>query len=144
MRNGSGYNTKQKENILAFLKSSGDCHKNVREISDYLASNGTPVGTATIYRQLEKLMAEGLVRKFTVDDKTGACFQYTGRDGGCDEHYHLKCTKCGKLIHLSCDYLSGMSEHILKNHGFVVNSSRTVFYGICRECRASGGGDDAQ
>ena len=110
MKRDSGYNTKQKEKLIDFLISNKDKHTNVQEISAYLSAEGTPVGTATIYRQLDKLVESGTVRKYTFDGKTGACYQYIDGAEQCREHFHLKCLTCGKLIHLDCDHLAGIRE----------------------------------
>lgn len=134
MKNNNGYKTKQKESLLSFLIKNKDKHTNVREISDFLKFEGTPMGTATIYRQLEKLVEQGMVRKYILDGSTGACFQYIDEKDCCNEHFHLKCISCGQLIHINCDYLSGINKHIFEHHGFTVDSSQTVFYGKCSEC----------
>ena len=136
MKRDSGYNTKQKEKLISFLISNKNKHTNVQEISAYLSAEGTPVGTATIYRQLDKLVESGTVRKYNLDGKTGACYQYIDGASQCREHFHLKCLSCGKLIHLDCEHLSGIREHIAEHHGFIIDSSHTVFYGTCSECAA--------
>ena len=48
MKKDSGYNTKQKENLLSYLMKNKDKHTNVQEISAFLSAEGTPVGVATI------------------------------------------------------------------------------------------------
>ncbi len=130
----NGYKTKQRDTILKYMTDHQDAHVTVNTISDYLSEQGTPVGTATIYRHLEKLVESGRVRKYTVDSGTGACFQYVSEDRLCHEHFHLKCEKCGKLIHLECSFMKELSEHILAGHGFEIDPRRTVFYGSCRDC----------
>ena len=137
MKNDSGYNTKQKEKLLSYLITNKDEHTSVNGISAYLAAEGTPVGTATIYRQLDRLVEQGLVRRQTIDGKTGACYQYVDSDRGCHQHFHLKCKSCGKLIHTDCERLSDVSSHILEHHGFYVDTSMTVFYGVCADCRGN-------
>lgn len=132
--NNSGYKTKQRQAILDFLIENKDSHVTVSQISDYLERKGTHVGVTTIYRHLDKLLEQGLVRKYTVDGTTSACFQYADAEEGCKEHFHLKCEKCGKLIHLNCDHVSEMCRHILGDHGFCIDLFRTVFYGICEDC----------
>lgn len=134
MKNDSGYKTRQKEKILDYLVKNKEKHTNVQEISAFLTEEGTPVGTATIYRQLDKLIDSGTVRRYNFDGKTGACYQYIENDSECHEHFHLKCTVCGKLIHLNCERLSGIEHHIFEHHGFQVNPSQTVFYGKCSDC----------
>ena len=41
---------------------------------------------------------------------------------------------CGKLIHMHCDELNEIKEHLFSHHGFNINSMRTVFYGVCKDC----------
>lgn len=136
MKKDSGYKTRQKQKLLDYLVRNKEKHTNVQEISAFLTAEGTPVGTATIYRQLDKLVECGMVRRYNFDGKTGACYQYIEDDNDCHEHFHLKCTLCGKLIHLSCDRLSCINQHIFERHGFQIDPSQTVFYGICSECSA--------
>ncbi|MBR4626243.1 MAG: transcriptional repressor [Ruminococcus sp.] len=138
MNRNSGYNTKQKEKLLDYLISNKDKHTNVQTISTYMAEEGTPLGTATIYRRLDKLVEQGIVRKYVIDGKTGACYQYIDGSSECHEHFHLKCVKCDRLIHIDCAHLTGISEHIYEHHGFWVDSSKTVFYGICSKCAEAG------
>ena len=134
MKRDSGYNTKQKEKLLDYLIKNKEKHTNVQEISAFLNAEGTPVGVATIYRQLDKLVDKGIVRKYAFDGKTCACYQYIDSERGCHNHFHLKCLSCGRLIHLDCDHLAEISNHIAKEHGFQIDSSQTVFYGICSDC----------
>lgn len=133
MNNGS-YKTKQRQAILDFLIENKSSHVTVGQISEHLELEDNHVGTTTIYRHLDKLLEQGLVRKYTVDGTTSACFQYAARGDGCREHFHLKCEQCGRLIHLNCDHAAKMCSHIFDEHGFRVDLFRTVFYGICSEC----------
>ncbi len=129
------YKTKQREYILAFLQNSGGSHITVAELVRHLQDNATPVGTATVYRTLEQLVEEGIVRKYVLDGKSSACYQFlSGEPHACQEHFHLKCTDCGRLFHVSCDYLSQLGEHLLEHHGFVIDHTKTVLYGLCADC----------
>lgn len=130
-----GYKTKQREYILEFLRSCGGRHITVVEIVRHLQDSGTPVGTATVYRNLEQLVEEGMVRKYVLDGKSSACYQFLDTlPEACQEHFHLKCTQCGRLFHVSCDYLSQLEGHLLEHHGFVVDHTKTVLYGLCADC----------
>lgn len=139
MKRDAGYNTKQKEKLLSYLIKNKDKHTNVQEISAFLSSEGTPVGVATIYRQLDRLVEQGLVRKYAFDGKTCACYQYIENEEQCRSHFHLKCLSCGRLIHLDCGHLAELTRHIEDEHGFAIDYAQTVFYGLCSDCR---GGED--
>lgn len=138
MQRKGGYQTKQKAVILAYLETHPERHVTAAELLRALTDNGTPMGAATIYRQLEKLEQEGIVRRYSLDDRGSACWQYGGEEaksGTCHSHFHLKCTECGTLIHLDCEHLHEIADHVAHDHGFFIDPSRTVFYGICEACR---------
>ncbi len=126
------YQTKQGKALLDYLRNQGSRHVSVREIAQGLPE---PMGTATIYRQLEKLAERGLVQKY-MNDGGPACFQYVGEKGeACGTHFHLKCARCGVLIHLECQEMTRLLEHIDREHGFRTDLTRSAFYGVCAECR---------
>ena len=58
------------------------------------------------------------------------------------EDVNIKCEKCGKLIHLHCEEVKKFIDHISSAHDFLMNPARTVFYGICSECREADNGDN--
>jgi Fur family ferric uptake transcriptional regulator len=39
------------------------------------------------------------------------------------------------LIHLQCDELEAIRRHVLHTHHFSINILKTVFYGVCTNCR---------
>lgn len=128
------YNTKQKTAIINQIKLFGDKHFSIDAICENLASKNENVGRTTVYRFLEKLSEEGVLRKFIMPKGESACYQYVGKHNDCAEHFHLKCEKCGSLIHMECDELNSIAQHIKSHHGFVLNPLKTVIYGICEDC----------
>ena len=126
------YNTKQKERVTAVLRQANGAHMTAEEIAAALA----PIGMSTVYRQLDRLCTQGVVRRFFVEEGVRACYQYVGEDGVCRNHYHLKCAECGALLHVECHFLDEMASHVLSHHGFTVQPEKTVLYGICAACRA--------
>ena len=130
----STYTTKQKKLILEIFENNQNKHFTIDEIASVLSQNGTPVGTTTIYRQTQRLLDEGLIRKYSLGTNDKACFQYVSYIS-CSEHFHLKCTSCQKLFHASCSYLDNISRHIFEHHAFSVDNTRTVFYGTCKACQ---------
>ena len=125
------YSTRQKALILNYINENS-AHLTVADIVSGLELQGIHIGKATVYRTLERLCESGDARKFIIDERSGACYQYA--DSGCERHFHLKCIRCGELIHLSCDFLAEMEEHIFHDHGFKVSSGKTVIYGVCSHC----------
>lgn len=130
------YNTKQRDELLDYLKSKVGEHITAADICKSFSTNGLKIGTTTVYRQLEKMVEEGIIKKYIIDSSTAACFEYIDVHSECKENgcTHLKCTKCGRLIHLHCDDLKATEAHILKEHGFKIDMTRTVLYGLCENC----------
>lgn len=133
MRN-NGYRTRQREIILDYLKSNAGGHSTVHDIMDYLYSQRLSVGQTTVYRYLDRLAAAGRVRRYPSPDGA-TCYQYVDEQEQCHSHYHLKCTACGRLIHLECDEIQHLASHIADKHGFKLDGCMTVFYGCCANCR---------
>ncbi len=129
------YQTKQKALIDEYLKDNAGNHVTIKDIQEYLDFNDSHIGLTTIYRYLDKLVEKGVVHKYIVDNNSSACYQYI--KDGCQkrhEHFHLKCEKCNELIHLDCHELENIQQHLAKEHNFVLNLHKTVFYGLCNEC----------
>ena len=136
MNTKTSYKTKQKEILVNYLASKKGTHFTAGEICDYMKSQGETIGQSTVYRRLESLVDEGILNKYTVDGTSPACFEYVGEESHGEEVcYHCKCEKCGKLIHLHCEEMKEIQEHLLKGHQFMMDPKRTVFYGLCEQCR---------
>ena len=137
MNTKKNYNTKQKQEIISYLEKNSGHHITINDVFNYFKSKSVSVGQTTIYRHLESLVDEGIVKKYIFDNNTPACFEYVNENAHIkgDTCFHLKCEKCGMLIHLQCDELKQISSHIEKEHNFVLDTYRTVLYGLCESCR---------
>ena len=131
------YKTKQREDIIEYLQQNEGKHITVNDIYEHLKINNVAVGQTTIYRNLEKLVDTGIVNKYIVDINSPACFEYINPKihSECDVCFHLRCEKCGVLLHTQCDEIKSVLNHIREEHNFIIDPKRTVFYGICDKCR---------
>ncbi len=129
------YRTRAQQELLTYLRSRPGVHHTASELRDHFADAGTPIGTATIYRQLERFVAEGQIQKYFIGTGESACYAFVDSSASCSSHFHCKCEQCGKLIHLECEELNDMRKHLLEHHGFTWDAGKTVFYGICDNCR---------
>lgn len=128
------YKTKQRTVILSCLRSNKEKALTVDEICEKLRETGVSVGRTTVYRYLDSLLESGSVRKFLEQKGKSATFQYVESSDCCLEHLHIKCTSCGKLVHLSCDFLNEVCSHIMLHHNFRVDNSKTTILGLCDNC----------
>lgn len=128
------YTTKTRQIILEYLKSQKAVTVSVADIEKYLKTEGINVNTTTVYRYLDKLCAEHIVIKYPDLNSDKAVFQFAGEEKKCTEHLHLKCIRCGKVVHLDCDFMDEFKEHLYKDHGFRLHCSGDMLHGICQDC----------
>ncbi|MDR2197139.1 MAG: transcriptional repressor [Coriobacteriales bacterium] len=127
----SRYTTRQGEAIRAYLKSQHSRYLTAAQIAAHFEVS---IGRTTVYRQLDKLVREGLARKYSMGDGSPARFQFVAERKDAGEHYHLVCGECGELVHLEAEELAEVSNGILREYAFAVDVSKTVFYGTCGQC----------
>ena len=80
-------NTKQKEVILNTLKQMHN-HPTILELYEQVRKSDATIGQATVYRNVSKLVEEGIVMKIPTNDGVD---HY---DGDCTDHYHFICQEC--------------------------------------------------
>ena len=132
------YSTRQKRELLAFLKARSMQHFSVDEVVFELRERGEKIGRSTVYRYLELLAEQGVVRKYQgVQGITQ--YQHVEDASGCGGHFHMLCSRCGNLLHVDCGLMRAMSEHLMKDHGFQLDPRDTILVGVCEKCRADGG-----
>ncbi|MBQ1812764.1 MAG: transcriptional repressor [Bacilli bacterium] len=121
------YNTKQKDKILDIIMKK-DHEFTIKDIHTEIPE----VGLTTIYRLIDKLVENNNINKYIGKDNI-TYYQYLEK---CDEdnHFYLKCEKCGDIIHIDCDCISELKSHILNNHKFKLNKDHIIINGICDKC----------
>ena len=124
------YKTQQRELIKEYLVSNKDKFINVEDVLQYMKTKNQPVGETTIYRFLKLLENENSVRT-EIRDHT-KYYQYISNE--CATHFHLKCKKCGKTIHLECNSFDNVNKHIREEHGFNLDHNN-IIYGMCNKCK---------
>ena len=125
------YQTKQKRQLIDYFKNNHRKPFSMNEIMDKVCPDGK--GKSTIYRIMSQLTDSGELIKMQDDSKT-VLYQYVGEGTDCCSHFHLKCSQCGNLIHLDCEHIDTISQHIFDEHNFILDMKKTVFYGICKDC----------
>ena len=126
------YVTKQYQAVLQCVQSRGADAFTATELTEDLRHTGHPVGLATVYRQLEKLEAAGMVHKVPTEE--GALYQccpHPQPDHGC---ILLRCEACGRITHLECIQMEALCRHLETAHHFCIDPRRTILTGRCQHC----------
>lgn len=135
----SKYNTKQRKILLGFLETHPDEMLCVNRIAESLAEMG--ISLSAIYRNLSELEAEGKVRRVSAEGSRQVFYRYVATDQ-CAGHLHMSCSECGKTFHMDIPLSEQLIEKVAKGSDFEIDSSATMLYGICGECKKCGKNPD--
>lgn len=127
------YQTKQQEAIEKLFSTLGQACFTADEAHRMLAEKGLEIGKTTVYRAITRLCQSGRLRRYAPHERGEAAhYQYNP----CTEcHLHIRCTFCGALAHLHCEEVESFASHLTQHHGFMLDESQTILYGICENCR---------
>lgn len=120
--------TKQKEIILDILTKSKS-HPTIQEIYQSAKLLEPKIGQATVYRNVNKLVAEKKILKLPSDTNDG--YHY---DGNIDPHDHLLCKKCGTIVDLYDNDYKELIDTLEKKHQIKVEKTLVLLEGICSRC----------
>lgn len=132
--NKTSYATEKRFKILEFLKQNSDQDVTTKDIQSYMESIDEKVNLTTIYRYLDKLEEEGQLLKRPSDKGKTCAFQYINPDSTCQNHLHLKCKNCKKIIHLDCGFMKQLEQHIYNHHHFALECNTSMLFGLCESC----------
>ncbi|NIA18527.1 MAG: transcriptional repressor [Simkaniaceae bacterium] len=122
--------TRQREIIWQEICSS-DEHRDAEDIYFTLKKRGVAVSRATVYRTIEVLVRNNLVRALNIGDGR---FRYEKKLDQ-THHDHLVCTECGKIIEFFDINVEKQQEKIAKDHGFTLIRHIHQLFGVCEECQ---------
>ena len=130
--NVSGYKTAQRRRLMDFLQNNPDKQFSAQQIAANLPA--PEISLSAIYRNLSVLESAGLINRFVKEGSREVYYQYTQAER-CRNRIHLICTKCGKTLHAEPAMADRLQSEALTSAGFRVDCSKTVLYGLCRDCQ---------
>ena len=124
------YETEQRRRLLSFLREHLDRHFTVEE----LAENISGVSLSTLYRNINQMVEEGAVRRFQEEGRRKFLYQYVGAEE-CSGHLHLKCNKCGRILHMNEKAVMAVMDALMDNLDFELDRGATILFGECVSCK---------
>ena len=129
------YKTETHKNILEFLRANKEKSFSAEEIFSNISKDGK--GKSTVFRQLAKLSETSEIKRLVSSHNRSVRYQYVDKKH-CGTHLHLKCSSCGKLIHLDNDFTVFFEKSIKSAKSFSIDVN-TLIPGICEKCVAKEG-----
>lgn len=119
--------SRQRDLILKTLQTN-TVHPTADYIYSLLKESEPNLSLATVYRNLNLLAENGIIRK--IEGLDGA----TRFDHNTHNHYHFICSQCNKVYDVPYDIAPELAEKVLARTGLVVQSYDITFNGICPDC----------
>lgn len=120
-------NTKQREVVLEELRKL-KTHPTAAELHDIVRQRLPRISLGTVYRNLELLAGEGLVRKL---ERGGGRARF---DGDIDRHLHVVCVSCGRVDDVAGAPGALGADGVAAPDGYEILGLRVEFTGICPKC----------
>jgi Fur family ferric uptake transcriptional regulator len=122
--------TPQRRLVLQILAEARG-HLDASEIYERGRRRDARLSLSTVYRALSVLKETGVVRELHLDDKHHH-YELDGKD----EHSHLVCLACGRVIEVDSTAFAGAAMAAGELHGFEIASAQVELSGYCAECRS--------
>lgn len=121
--------TKQRKLILDALMSVKS-HPTADELYQMVKKTLPSISLGTVYRNLEIMSDSGMIQKLEIG---GTQMRF---DGMVETHYHVRCTRCGRVDDLDMTPDLSLEEEVCRLTGFDVHRHSLEFMGHCSSCRA--------
>lgn len=87
------------------------------------------ISLQSVYDALGVLVTEGLVRRI---QPAGSPARFENRVG--DNHHHLICRNCGRVVDVDCAVGSAPCLAIEEDMGYEIDEAEVVYWGRCPDC----------
>lgn len=126
------YLTRQRKLLVDFFKAHCDEQLTVREIAE-CPELKDKISLSALYRNIDKMLLDGIIQKYAKGSGREFVYQYIDAEK-CAWHLHLKCTACGRIIHLDDSSTEAVRSMLKTKNCFSINEHKTILYGLCELC----------
>lgn len=118
---------------LAVLEAvSNRPHATADELIDDVRSSIGSVSRQAVYDALAILVEKGVVRRI---QPAGSPARYEDRVG--DNHHHLVCRTCGRLVDVDCAIGATPCLTAADDSSYEIDEAEVIYWGRCPECLAA-------
>lgn len=114
--------------MLELLQGTGT-HPTANWIYDRLKGEFPDLSLGNVYRNLNILQEQGLIRKIDFGST------YDRFDANTGPHYHFICERCGSIIDLDMPIMEELNRQVEARTSYTARKHRIEFYGVCDRCK---------
>ena len=110
---------------------AGRPHISADEVAEIVRAEIGAISLQSVYDALGVLVAEGLLRRI---QPAGSPARFEDRVG--DNHHHLICRVCGRVVDVDCAVGSAPCLSAADDQGYEIEEADVAYWGRCPECLA--------
>ena len=110
---------------IAKLKSN----PTATDVYDMVRKRLPRIGLGTVYRNLELMAENGMIRKIEVGGTAKRFEAIT------NPHYHIRCSRCGKVDDIDVEINDDLVKEAAKHCLYQIMGHRVEFTGVCPDCQ---------
>jgi Fur family transcriptional regulator, stress-responsive regulator len=119
---------------LAVMRAvSGQPHITADAVAEVVRAEIGAISLQSVYDALGLLVAEGLIRRI---QPAGSPARFEDRIG--DNHHHLICRICGRLVDVDCAVGAAPCLTAADDQGYEIDEAEVAYWGRCPDCLAQG------
>jgi|SRR6185436_17115673 len=110
---------------------AGQPHISADEVAEIVRAEIGAISLQSVYDALGVLVAEGLLRRI---QPAGSPARFEDRVG--DNHHHLICRVCGRVVDVDCAVGSAPCLSAADDKGYEIEEADVAYWGRCPDCLA--------
>jgi Fur family ferric uptake transcriptional regulator len=115
---------------LAVMRAvAGNPHITADGVAEIVRAGIGTISLQSVYDALGLLVAEGLIRRI---QPAGSPARYEDRVG--DNHHHLICRVCGRVVDVECAVGSAPCLTAADDKGYEIDEAEVAYWGRCPDC----------
>lgn len=120
------------QRLAVFQAVSSQPHISADEVAEAVRARIGAISIQSVYDALAMLVAERLIRRI---QPAGSPARFEDRVG--DNHHHLICRVCGRVVDVDCATGSAPCLKAADDRGYEIDEAEVAYWGRCPECLAA-------
>ena len=117
------------QRLAVFRAVSGQPHITADAVADVVRTEIGAISLQSVYDALSLLVTEGLIRRI---QPAGSPARFEDRIG--DNHHHLICRICGRVVDVDCAVGSAPCLTAAEDKGYEIDEAEVAYWGRCPDC----------
>jgi Fur family ferric uptake transcriptional regulator len=122
------------QRLAVFRAVTARPHVTAEGVAEAVRARIGAISLQSVYDALGVLVAEGLIRRI---QPAGSPARFEDRVG--DNHHHLICRVCGRVVDVECAVGSAPCLTAVDGKGYEIDEAEVAYWGRCPDCVARAG-----